>query len=59
MSIGHSDVIHYKNPGIKTDSVEEFLRAAKAAKTVEVVQCAKPFTSQAEEWFLAEKKIMP
>ena len=43
MSLGHSNVKHYRRPkeAPKTSDVEEFLRQAKEAGTVEVIKCAK------------------
>jgi hypothetical protein len=55
-SLGHSDCIHFKNPGIKTNSVEEFIAAAKAAGTVAVVHCAKEYEDQQVEWMSMERR---
>lgn len=60
MSLGHSDCIHYRNPGIKTDSVEEFIRAAKEAGTVNVIKCAKEYEDQQVEWMsMRERAGLP
>ena len=46
MSLGHSNATIYRNPGIKTLDVEEFIKAAKEAGTVEVNECAKEYESE-------------
>lgn len=56
MSMGHSDVIHYTNPGIKTDNVEEFIRLSKLANAAKVIKCAKPYEDQQVEWMSMEKR---
>jgi hypothetical protein len=56
MSMGHSDAIHFRNPGIKTDNVEEFIRLSKLANAARVIKCAKPYVDQQVEWMSMEKR---